>query len=220
VEITVDIIIIQYSRKMQDTIDYFRDYSFSIMGYLDSDYQKKLLTAREHFSKEIYGVNKVSAICLHNGVMYRVLDKGLVHDCFLSNKADLLILSPVYGVVHAFEKIRVYRVVNEARYIRAWIHIGIDKIVSNYIGNRRPRRIYGFFPATSPYIEVFKSIVKRLRHTMSYLVTVDVCRGGYGFMVSRALGNAINHLLRRGYIPSSIDECILARESIVKNSST
>jgi len=213
VEITVDVIIIQYSRKMQDAIDYFKDYSFSVMGYLDNGYQRKLLESREYFKKNIIGKNKVSAISLHNGLLYRIINREIVYESFTSNKADLLILSPVYGVVHAFEKIKLYRVDNDLKYVRIWMRMDIDKLLANYVRNRRAKNVYGFFPKRSPYIHIFRSLMKRLKNIRSYFITVDICRSGAGFTITRSLGKAINHLLINHYIPRIIDDCILRKSS-------
>ena len=210
-EITVVVVIIQYSKTMQDSIDYFRDYSFSVMGYLDNGYQRKLLQSREYFKKSIIGKNKVSAISLHNGLLYRVINKELVYESFISNKADLLILSPVYGVVHAFEKIKLYRVDSDQKYIKIWMRMGIDKLLANYVKNRRARNVYGFFPKRSPYIQVVRALIKRLKGIKSYIVTIDICRSGAGFIVTRSLGKAINRLLTNHYIPRVVDDCILKK---------
>lgn len=210
-EITINIVIIQYSRAMQDIIDYFRDYSFSIMGYLDNDYQKKLLEAREYFRKNIIGRNKVSAVSLHNGLLYRMINKEVVLELFTANKADLIILSPVYGVVHAFEKIRLYRVNNDHRYVRIWLRMGIDRLLANYIRNRRARKVYGFFSKRSPYAKIFYSLMKRLVNIRAYFITVDICRSGSGFVITRSLGKAINYLLLNNYLPRVIDDCVLRK---------
>ena len=198
---------------MQDTIDYFKDYSFSIMGYLDNGYQKKLLESREYFKKNIVGKNKVSAVSLHCGLLYRIINKEIVYESFTTNKADLLILSPIYGVVHAFEKIKLYRVDGDLKYVRIWMRMGIDKLLANYVRNRRAKNVYGFFPKRSPYIRIFHSLMRRLKNIRSYFITVDICRSGAGFIVTRSLGKAINHLLTNHYVPRIIDDCILRKSS-------
>jgi len=69
----------------------------SILSKLSDWAREKLLRARELFRDRIYGVQDVTVLSLYVGYEYEVLNKRLIHDLYLRNTMDFIIISAGYG---------------------------------------------------------------------------------------------------------------------------
>ncbi len=185
----------------------FRDVNVSILDYLDVGYREALLVGRRVFNKYVTGVKDVTALSLYNGLEYRVLNKRLVYEKYLSKEIDFLIISGGYGIVHGFEKIRDYNVQLNRRVLRVWLGLGLDKILANYIVNKDVEEVYGFFTRTSNYRAVYYKALKIAKHKKAYIVEPSICLYPSGLYSLRCLGQLVNNLLEYNEIPRFTGKC-------------
>ncbi len=178
----------------------------SVLEGLDERHRSLLLEGRRRLAGTIYGGREVSALSMYSGHQYRVLDKQLVLEGFLEGRADMLIVSAGYGLVHAFEKVRLYEA-SMKKYGRLWMRAGLDRVLANYVENTGPDLVYGFFSRTGGYLDVFAGASRLAGSREIRLVTAEGCRGVGNVM--RSLGYAINMLLSEGRVPKGYRACRL-----------
>ncbi len=201
--------------KSKCSIELFPNLDVSILNSLSDSAKDKLLQARETFSDKIYGTQAVTALSLYVGHEYRVLNKSLIYELYLKGIIDFIVISAGYGVVHAFEKIREYEAYMDQKTTRTWIKLGLPSIIADYIVNTSPKEVYGFFSKTSGYQEIYREVIKhvpRNAKTNIYIVYPEGCRGVSNIM--KALGQAINNLVKEGSLSQRVNRCSLAIERL------
>ena len=211
------LLIVTQCCKSKESVELFPDMNVSILSMLSDWAKERLLRARELFRDRIYGVQNVTALSLYVGYEYEVLDKRLIHDLYLRNTMDFIIISAGYGVVHAFEKIREYEAYMDSKTTRTWIRYELPLIIANYIANTHPKEVYGFFSKTSGYQEIFREVINYLPkdlETEIYAVYLENCRGIVNIM--RSLGQAINYFIKERRIPRKIGRCTITLDRIEK----
>ncbi len=178
----------------------------SVLEGLDERHRALLLEGRGRLYGAVYGGRRVSALSMYSGHLYRALDRRLVLKGFLEGWADMVIVSAGYGLVHAFERVRLYEASMKS-YARLWLEAGLDRVLANYVENTGPGLVYGFFSRTGGYLEFFARASKLMGPREVHLVTAEGCRGVGSVM--RSLGYAINTLLSEGRVPRGHGPCRL-----------
>jgi len=157
----------------------------------------------------------VTALSLYVGHEYEALDKRLVYDFYIKGVVDFAIISAGYGIVHAFEKIREYEAYMDREAVKTWMSLGLPTIIADYITNTRPREVYGFFSKTSGYQEIYREVARHMPEgieTRMYIAYPESCKGIPNIM--RALGYAINNLIKEGKVLSNVKRCNLIVERV------
>ncbi|RLF16970.1 MAG: hypothetical protein DRZ82_10260 [Thermoprotei archaeon] len=201
--------------KRKCSIELFPNLDVSILNSLSDSARDKLLHARRIFNDKVYGTRAVTALSLYVGHEYEVLDKRLIYELYLKGIIDFIVISAGYGVVHAFEKIREYEAYMDQKTTRAWMKLGLPSIIADYIANTSPKEVYGFFSKTTGYQEIYREVVKHVPRnveTKIYIIYPESCRGMSNIM--KALGQAINNLIKEGSISQRVNQCSLAIERL------
>ncbi len=201
------ILIITQCSKKKSKKEYFpSELRRSILEYLDEEYKRKLILARESQLGGILNTPVGTALSVYNGWLYRAINRRLISEAFTKGFIDFTIISAGYGFVHGFEPIGIYDIEMSATMKRFWINAGLLDIISNYVNNIGAKIVLGFFAFKTKYREIFEeipwpSIVKRtilFSSTCSSISTILMSLG-------EAINTVIEKITHGEQIPLTID---------------
>ncbi len=207
------ILIITQCSKRKTKQEYFpRGPRRSILEYLDDEYRRKLILARESQLGRIINNPVGTALSVYNGWLYRTINRKLVGEAFTRGLIDFAIISAGYGLVHGFELIGIYDIEMNATIKRFWVNAGLLDIISNYTNNTSVRIVLGFFAYKTKYREIFEEVPWPDSVDKTILFTSS-CNSISTILMS--IGEAINIVIEKIFrgedIPLAIDtsRCIV-----------
>ena len=102
---------------------------------------------------------EVSAGLMYSGHMYT----PDVHDMIREGKADFLILSAGYGVLHCSEMARPYEKVLDQTALRHWRRYNVGLLIAEFLLSRKFDAVVGFFSDSSLYSELLADAAHALK---------------------------------------------------------
>ena len=210
------ILIITQCSKRKRAREYFPEGPRrSILDYLDEEYKRRLVLARESQLGRIMSNPVGTALSVYDGWLYRVLNRELVKRAFLLGVIDFTIISAGYGFVNGFEPVGIYDIEMNATIKKFWVNAGLLEIIGNYTNNTEVEIVLGFFAYKTKYREIFEEVPwpSTVKKTILYTST---CTSISTILMS--IGEAINitieNIIKEDKILETIDTSHCIVESV------
>ena len=177
-----------------------------MLDYLDEEYRRKLVLARESQLGRIVNNPVGTALSVYDGWLYRVLNRELIRQAFLLEAIDFTIISAGYGFVNGFELIGIYDIEMNATVKKFWVNAGLLEVIGNYVGNIGVEVVLGFFAYKTKYREIYEEIPwpPSVRKTLLYTSTCTSISTTL-MSIGEAISIIVDRILRGEDIPETID---------------